>query len=118
MESEAGQASNDDFDAVTGRYDAVIYIGTSPNEEHETGKVIWQTPMAPKGYTGGAIWSSTPAVDPKRGMVYVTTGNNYATPREVAECQEGGKRDCLPIDDHIDSFVPLDRKTGAIKWAN
>ena len=71
-----------------------------------------------EGIHGGAIWRSTPAVDPKRGMVYVTTGNNYATPREVAECQEGGKRDCLPIDDHIDSFVPLDRKTGAIKWAN
>ena len=69
-------------------YDGVIYIGTSSNEEHETtdskyeccsfvgrmsavdlktGKVIWQTPMAPKGYTVGAIWSSPPAVDPKRG---------------------------------------------------
>lgn len=83
----------------------------------KTGKAIWQTPTAPKGYTGGAIWSSTPAVDPKRGVVYVTTGNNYATPKEVAECQESGKRDCLPLDDHINSFVALDLKTGAIKWA-
>jgi polyvinyl alcohol dehydrogenase (cytochrome) len=119
-------------------YDDVIYIGTSSNEEHKatdskydccsfvgrmsaldlkTGEVIWHAPMAPKGHTGGAIWSSTPAVDPKRGLVYVTTGNNYATPKEVAACQESGKRDCLPLDDHIDSFVALDLKTGAIKWA-
>ena len=68
------------------------------------GKVIWQTPMVPKGYTGGALWSSTPAIDPTRGVVYITTGNNYTTPKEVAECQESGKRDCLPIDDHIDFF--------------
>jgi len=73
--------------------------------------------MVPKGYTGGAIWSSTPAIDPTRGVVYITTGNNYTTPKEVAECQESGKRDCLPIDDHIDSFLALDLKTGAIKWA-
>ena len=119
-------------------HNGVIYIGTSSNEEHwaldtkfdccsfvasmaavelKTGRVIWQTPMVPKGYTGGAIWSSTPAIDPKRGVVYITTGNNYTTPKEVAECQESGKRDCLPIDDHIDSFVALDLKTGAIRWA-
>src|ERR1700722_8826471 len=69
-------------------YDGAIYIGTSSNEEHwaldtkfqccsfvasmaavelKTGKVIWQTPMVPKGYTGGAIWSRPPATDPKRG---------------------------------------------------
>jgi polyvinyl alcohol dehydrogenase (cytochrome) len=119
-------------------YEGVIYVGTSSNEEHEatdtkyeccsfvgsmsavdlkTGKVIWETRMAPKGYTGGAIWSSTPAIDPKRGVVYVTTGNNYAAPKEVAECEESGKRDCLPSDDHIDSFVALDLKTGTVKWA-
>jgi len=119
-------------------YDGVIYIGTSSNEEHwaldtkyeccsfvasmaavdvKTGKVIWQTPMVPGGYTGGAIWSSTPAIDPKRGTVYITTGNNYTTPEDVAACQESGKRDCLPADDHIDSFLALDLKTGAIKWA-
>ncbi len=119
-------------------YNGVIHIGTSSNEEHwatdtkyeccsfvasmtaidlKTGKLIWQTPMVPKGYTGGAIWSSTPAIDPKRGVVYITTGNNYTTPKEVAECQQSGKRDCLPIDDHIDSFLALDLKTGAIKWA-
>jgi polyvinyl alcohol dehydrogenase (cytochrome) len=119
-------------------YNGVIFIGTSSNEEHwatdtkyeccsfvgsmngvdlKTGKVIWQTPMVPKGYTGGAIWSSTPAIDPKRGVVYITTGNNYTMPNDVAEYQESGKRNCLPIDDHIDSFLALDLKTGAIKWA-
>ncbi len=119
-------------------YRGVVYIGTSSNEEHlaenptypccsfqgnmnavdvRTGKVIWQTTMVPQGYSGAAIWSSTPAIDPARGVVYVTTGNNYATPEAVATCQSSGRRDCLPADDHIDSFVALDLKTGAIKWA-
>jgi outer membrane protein assembly factor BamB len=60
-------------------YNGVVYIGASSDEEHwatdtkyeccsfvasmaavdlKTGKVIWQTPMVPKGYTGSAIWSS------------------------------------------------------------
>jgi polyvinyl alcohol dehydrogenase (cytochrome) len=50
-------------------------------------------------------------------VVYVTTGNNYAAPKEVVECEESGKRDCLRSDDHIGSFVALDLKTGAVKWA-
>jgi hypothetical protein len=138
LESEAGQASNDDFDAVTGRYDGVIYIGTLPNEEHEavgskyqccsfvgrmsavdlkTGKVIWQTPMAPKGYTGApsgvahrrsipsAAWFTLPPVTTTHAQGSGGVPGRRQTRR-------------LPIDDHIDSFVPLDRKTGAIKWAN
>jgi polyvinyl alcohol dehydrogenase (cytochrome) len=118
-------------------YDGMIYIGTSSNEEHwamettyaccsfvarmnaidvKTGRLVWQTPMVPDGYTGAAIWSSTPAIDPKRGMVYITTGNNYSTPEGVAQCEQSGRRDCLPVDDHIDSFLALDLKTGSIKW--
>jgi hypothetical protein len=100
-------------------YNGVIYIGTSSNEEHwatdtkyeccsfvasmtaiylKTGKVIWQTPMVPKGYTGGAIWSSTPAIDPKRGVVYITTGNNYTTPRRsLSASRAGNATACLSM---------------------
>ncbi len=38
--------------------------------------------MAPRtaGYTGNAIWGSSPAIDTKRGQVYIATGNNYSVP--------------------------------------
>lgn len=119
-------------------HDGIVFIGTSSNEEHQagdssyhcctfraamyaldlkTGSVIWRTPMVPGKYSGAAIWSSTPAIDAHRGLVYITTGNNYSTPPEVSACQESGRRDCLPSDDHIDSFVALDIHSGAIKWA-
>jgi len=81
-------------------YNGVVYIGTSSNEEHwatdtkyeccsfvgsmaaidlKTGKVIWQTPIVPKGYTGGAIWSSTPAAIPS--AAWSTSRRATTTPR-------------------------------------
>jgi polyvinyl alcohol dehydrogenase (cytochrome) len=112
-----GTSSNEEHWATDTKYECCSYVGSMAAVDLKTGKAIWQTPMVPKGYTGGAIWSSTPAIDPKRGVVYVTTGNNYTTPKDVAKCQQSGRRDCLAVDDHIDSFVALDLKTGAIKWA-
>lgn len=69
-----------------------VYIGTSgPNndESHargsvvaideETGRVVWRTHTVPKGHDGAAVWS-TPAIDPKRGRLYVGTGNAYHDP--------------------------------------
>ena len=47
------------------------------------------------------IWSS-PTIDPKRGMVYVATGNNYADPAQKTS----------------DAVIALDMKSGTIKWVN
>jgi polyvinyl alcohol dehydrogenase (cytochrome) len=76
LESDAGQTSATILTQSPVVYDGVIYVGTSSNEKHEAtdpkyeccsfvgsmaavalkiGKVIWETQMAPKGYTGGAI---------------------------------------------------------------
>jgi polyvinyl alcohol dehydrogenase (cytochrome) len=39
--------------------------------EAATGKVLWQTFMTPDvdGFSGNAIWGSTPVIDPKRNAV-------------------------------------------------
>ena len=79
--------------------------------------------MAPAGYTGNAVWGSSPAIDTKRGQVYIATGNNYSVPPIGARLRRGaggdpvGQAACLPADDHFDSIMALDLKTGAIRWA-
>src|SRR5262249_419348 len=88
-----------------------------------TGVVRWKTVLAPPGYTGNAVWGSSPAVDPARGSVYIATGNNYSVPPAVLACvasagdDAGDKRACIAPDDHFDSVLSLDLKTGAIHWA-
>ncbi len=101
--------------------------------DKNTGAIKWKTYMAPgSGFTGCAIWGSTPVIDPKRGSVYVATGNNYGVPQalldEIAEGQALGESPeqiqarVLNIpgsaDNHFDAIVAMDLNTGAIKWAN
>jgi polyvinyl alcohol dehydrogenase (cytochrome) len=88
-----------------------------------TGAVRWQTYTVPEGYSGGGVWGSTPAVDPERKTVYVATGNNYSRPASVSACvvaaQAAGTdpSGCASPDDHFDSILALDMRTGHIKWA-
>jgi polyvinyl alcohol dehydrogenase (cytochrome) len=89
----------------------------------DTGAILWKTLMAPAGYTGNAVWGSSPSIDPKRGQVYIATGNNYSVPDPVLACVAAAGQDsvakaaCLPANDHFDSIMALDLKTGAIRWA-
>lgn len=88
-----------------------------------TGAIIWKTYTMPSGYAGGAIWGSSPAVDVKRGQVYVATGNNYSVPPDVKACviaagsNPEAVRACLAPDDFFDTVLALDMKTGAVRWA-
>lgn len=90
----------------------------------KTGRIKWQTFMLPAdaGYSGNAIWGSTPAVDTKRNTVYVTTGNNYSLPADRITCVNdattfAAKQACLP-GDNFDAIVALDATTGAIRWSH
>jgi polyvinyl alcohol dehydrogenase (cytochrome) len=67
----------------------------------------------PATYTGASVWGSTPVVDPSRGSLYVTTGNNYSSPAGT------GRPDgpATPPGNHIDSVLALDLGTGNLKWA-
>jgi polyvinyl alcohol dehydrogenase (cytochrome) len=88
-----------------------------------TGKIVWQTYMVPAnggatdGYSGGGVWSSTPAIDPATGMVYVGVGDNYTVPAGV--CTEPDETGCTEpaADDHADSVVAMSLLTGKIIWA-
>ena len=88
-----------------------------------TGQILWKTYLTPEGYPGVAVWGSSPAIDTKRGSVYIATGNNYDAPQSVLTCVAAAGSDtaaqaaCLPADDHFDSILALDMRTGAVKWA-
>ena len=87
----------------------------------ERGKVAWQTFTVPPGYTGGGVWSSNFVVDRERGSVFASSGNNYSHPVAPAylACIAGGgtAATCNAPDDHVDSILALDMRTGHIKWA-
>jgi len=52
------------------------------------------------GPSGAPIWS-TPAVDPRRNTIYVTTGDNYSDPSSSMS----------------DAFIAMDADTGKILWS-
>jgi polyvinyl alcohol dehydrogenase (cytochrome) len=103
-------------------YDCCTFRGSMVALDLATGRILWQTYMTPSGYPGASVWGSSPAVDPRRGTVYVATGNNYTLPPDVQSCLEAAgddpaaQRACLPGDDLFDSVVALDMRTGAVKW--
>lgn len=88
-------------------YNGVTYIGVASIEEGtiifegrkgpsfrgsvwaldlDTGKELWHRSTVPPGYTGGGVWASPIVVDPVRGSIYVTTGDNVSVPSSVADC--------------------------------
>lgn len=111
----------------------VAYVGVSSNDENSkaccawrgsvvaldaaTGKVLWRAMTVPRGYTGGSVWSSSPAVDQAAGLLYVTTGNNYSAPPGV--CTQPGQTACTPADprNHADSILALRTADGSVAWS-
>lgn len=87
-----------------------------------TGAIQWKSYMVPAGYTGGGVWGSNLVVDVARNSVFVSTGNNYASPTDPAylACIGGGgtAASCSSPANHVDSIVALDLTTGAVKWAS
>jgi polyvinyl alcohol dehydrogenase (cytochrome) len=125
-------------------FDGMVYIGISSSEEtlalnpaypccsfrgsivaldEKSGAMRWKTfdmpdnGGQPGGYSGGAIWQP-PAIDPKRGMLFAGTGNNYTAPVAVEACQNATPRaNCAAADDFFDTALALDLKSGQIKWS-
>lgn len=120
-----GVASFEEFAAgfVPG-YVCCTFRGSMLALNVDTGAILWKTYMTPgTDFSGNAIWGSTPAVDAKRGSLYITTGNNYEVPDSVIACVDAAGNDqqaisaCLPADNHFDSVLALDLKTGSVKWS-
>jgi polyvinyl alcohol dehydrogenase (cytochrome) len=126
-------------------YGNTAYVGTSSSEESLTrvpgypcctfrgsvvavnaltGRMLWRTYIIPPnggqpgGYSGNAVWGSTLVPDPRTGLLYAGTGNNYTVPPGV--CATPGQTGCTPpaAGDYEDSVLGMDLRTGAIRWAD
>ena len=105
-----GISSLDEFYATNPNY-TISFRGSILAVNANTGEIVWRQYDMPKGYTGGAIWGSTPAVDNTRGLLYVDTGNNYTVPEDVLTCITNANGDpaaeqaCVSDKDHFDSVI-------------
>ena len=131
-----GVSSFEELLAAFPGYTCCTFRGSVVALDLDTGEIKWKTFMAPAptgdpldGFTGNAVWGSTPVVDTSRGSLYVSTGNNYTAPASVQTCVQdvydaGGDEDdvraCFAAfpDNYFDAMVALDLKTGEVKWAN
>ena len=82
------------LDAATGRilWTTRMTADAKPTYKNDHGVQMW-------GPSGAAVWT-TPAIDAKRGVLYVGTGENTSSPATELS----------------DAIVALDLETGAIKW--
>jgi polyvinyl alcohol dehydrogenase (cytochrome) len=121
-----GVASAEEATAANPSYPCCVSRGSVVALDVNTGRKLWQTYTVPDnagqpgGYSGGAVWGSTPVIDPKRNSVYVGTGNNYSVPIKDELCaqnSQNGGMNCDVPGDHFDSVLALDLTTGAIKWS-
>jgi len=109
------------FSLIPG-YDCCSFRGKFAALDLNTGAIVWEFRTAPVGFPGNAVWGSSPAIDTKRGQVYIATGNNYDAPPQTLQCVAAAGSDpvaqkaCLPADDYFDSIIALDMKTGAVRW--
>jgi polyvinyl alcohol dehydrogenase (cytochrome) len=123
-----GISSEEETLAVNPEYPCCTFRGSMVALNVSTGAVLWKTYTVPDNegrtdrYSGNAIWSP-PAIDPRRGSLYIGIGNNYTVPDDVLQCQqeaiESGNPNpnCAAPDDYFDTVWALDLATGAIKWA-
>ena len=107
-------ASGEEATGSVPTYECCKFRGSLVALDAATGKQIWKTytiaePARPtkRNKVGTQLWApsgapiwSTPVIDTKLNLVYVTTGDNYSEPGTNTS----------------DSFMALDLKTGKIVW--
>jgi polyvinyl alcohol dehydrogenase (cytochrome) len=84
--------------ALRARDGAVVWTRYFVDPPKRTGATAVGTPTF--GPSGAAVWSA-PTVDAKRGLLYVTSGDNYSHPATATS----------------DAVLALDLKTGQIMWS-
>ncbi|XP_024535546.1 uncharacterized protein LOC112347968 [Selaginella moellendorffii] len=120
-------------------YDGAFYVGISSRQELveatcctfqgsfqkldlKNGKRRWRTDMVPEnsGFYGVSVWGSSPSVDPKRGLVFIGTGNLYQIPSDVQDClnRNANSSDCYPRGVCDDTVVAVNMADGEILWRN
>ncbi|GAC1350908.1 MAG: hypothetical protein NVSMB27_37960 [Ktedonobacteraceae bacterium] len=119
-----GVSSQEETLAKDPTYPCCTFRGSVVALNATTGTIVWQTYTVPDnggqagGYSGGAVWGSTPVVDSTRNALYITTGNNYSVPASVSTCiTNGGGSSCYAHDNYFDAILALDLSTGEVKWS-
>jgi polyvinyl alcohol dehydrogenase (cytochrome) len=106
-------ASWDETRSIDPNYICCTFRGSITAMRTRDGSVAWKTFLVdpPKktgvtaagtatfGPSGGGVWSR-PTIDAKRGLLYITTGDNYSHPATATS----------------DAVMALDLKTGRIVW--
>jgi polyvinyl alcohol dehydrogenase (cytochrome) len=106
-------ASWEETRSVDPQYECCTFRGSVTALRVRDGSEVWKTYLvdAPKktgvnsvgvpqwGPSGAPVWSS-PTVDAKRGLLYITTGDNYSVPPTATS----------------DAVIALSLKTGRIVW--
>ena len=141
------QVDTDPASVITGSpvvHNGVAYVGISSKEEAggpgtfrgavkaldaATGRVLWSSYTVPSNngggdsnlpgyYSGNAVWASSLVVDPKRGLLYFGTGNNYTVPDGV--CTSPDQTGCTQpaADDYVDSILAVRMRDGKVVWAD
>jgi len=107
-------ASWEETRSIDPAYQCCTFRGSVTAVRVRDGSVVWKTYMVdpPKktgatsigtetfGPSGAGVWS-TPTVDAARGLLYITTGDNYSYPATATS----------------DAVMALDLKTGRIVWS-
>jgi polyvinyl alcohol dehydrogenase (cytochrome) len=107
-------ASWEETRSIDPQYPCCTFRGSVTALRVRDGSVVWKSYMVdpPKktgvnsagalqwGPSGAGVWSA-PTVDPKRGLLYIGTGDNYS----------------LPATTTSDAVVALEIKTGQIVWS-
>ena len=108
-------SSGEEVLGAGGNYECCKFRGSLSSLDAATGKVIWKSytiPDEPRpvrknsmgvqqwGPSGAGVWSS-PAIDPQRHAIYVTTGDSYSDPAARTS----------------DAFVAFDMDNGKILWS-
>jgi polyvinyl alcohol dehydrogenase (cytochrome) len=109
-------SSGEEVAAMQPNYSCCTFRGSLAALDLKTGQKQWKTsmitePLQPtrknangvqmQGPAGAPVWAS-PTVDPKRGLVYVVTGDSYT------DATTGGD----------DAIVALEMTTGKVRWKN
>src|SRR6266481_3183636 len=118
-----GVSSSEETLATNPAYPCCSFRGSVVALDAKSGAILWKTFDMPDNggrtdqYSGGAVWQP-PAIDPKRGTLFIGTGNNYTVPPDVVACQKATPTaNCAAPDDFFDTALALDLKTGQVKWA-
>jgi polyvinyl alcohol dehydrogenase (cytochrome) len=109
-----GIRSGEEAAGADPKYECCRFRGSMVAMDAATGKQVWKTflvdepKQTTKNQAGAQLWApsgvavwSTPAIDARRSVIYVTTGNNYTDPTTRLS----------------DSFVAMDLNSGKILWS-